>query len=744
MTIRTPYGGLQNGTGTAPTSRGARTRRPVSLALLCLLLAAPPLLAQEEGLRPEDLRARADELRTRAAELAERALLLTLGQSRPQEIRARAEEGHADDQFSLGRLYEAGNGVARDVEEAVRWYRLAAEQGHAGAQSALGNLYTLGEGVPVDHREALRWLLPAAAQGEAWAQLSLGMLYSDAVDSADYGVPGNHRKAAHWIQMAAFNGLEQATEVLSTMYRFGRLAEVGLPLPYRVDSNFVAAKPAAHLHADFSARETSKVATVWSSRDLLETGFIPIGIVAAQQVSQHCPSAAAEDCETKAHQDPTEMVLEEAAKVGGDLVRLVVDRLETRQVLSTGEQCVEWGRRFMGYTTICSFGVGGYCVQQPRSTSVCNRYIEVVTSTTVFVGSAGTIWRHEPDLAAQQLPSFDLVLAAEANDVGRSRELLEGGLSPSSTSFDPDAGEIRSPLHVAAGRGHDELVTLLLSKGAPAATLDSNGQTAFRLALRGHYIELATTLLEAGGVGEANGDDVTAATEAGAASILSTLLARGADANSQDEDGWTALRTAIAQKNIEIVELLLENGANADLGADDPGPTPLQMALNPYGEEAGGEEAVEIVRILLENGASETKNKFGTTPLHWAAEYSDPRFVQLFIDHAFDLEAKGVLGETPLEKALSEKRTQNVALLIEAGANVNAVDNNGTPALMTAVFYLDIESIRLLLEGGADPNAKNKYRNTPAKMAKKGAKRADGDAKARLEEVIRLFKQYGR
>ena len=37
------------------------------------------------------------------------------------------------------------------------WYRLAAEQGHAAAQFSLGNMYDEGEGVPEDAAEAVRW-----------------------------------------------------------------------------------------------------------------------------------------------------------------------------------------------------------------------------------------------------------------------------------------------------------------------------------------------------------------------------------------------------------------------------------------------------------------------------------------------------------------------------------------------------------------------------------------------------------
>jgi TPR repeat protein len=42
------------------------------------------------------------------------------------------------DDYSAGVCYEQGTGVAQNLEEAVRYYKLAADQGDAGAQKNLG------------------------------------------------------------------------------------------------------------------------------------------------------------------------------------------------------------------------------------------------------------------------------------------------------------------------------------------------------------------------------------------------------------------------------------------------------------------------------------------------------------------------------------------------------------------------------------------------------------------------------
>jgi hypothetical protein len=87
-----------------------------------------------------------------------------------QWYRKAAEQGHAGAQYSLGRMYDLGWGVAEDNVQAGEWYRKAAEQGHAGAQYNLGIMYDHGWGVAKDNDQAVQWYRRAAKQGYAMAQ----------------------------------------------------------------------------------------------------------------------------------------------------------------------------------------------------------------------------------------------------------------------------------------------------------------------------------------------------------------------------------------------------------------------------------------------------------------------------------------------------------------------------------------------------------------------------------------------
>ena len=117
--------------------------------------------------------------------------------------RRAAEESklHAADraaQNNLGECYRKGEGVGQDYAEAVKWYRLAAENGYARAQNNLGKCYEDGTGVEQDYAEAAKWYHRAAVQGDARAQINLAFCYERGL-----GVEQDKTEAAKWYRRAS-------------------------------------------------------------------------------------------------------------------------------------------------------------------------------------------------------------------------------------------------------------------------------------------------------------------------------------------------------------------------------------------------------------------------------------------------------------------------------------------------------------------------------------------------------------
>ena len=118
-------------------------------------------------------------------------------------------------QFKLGESYYKGEGVNKDVVEAIKWYRMAAEQGHASAQYQLGLWYDDGFGRLVDATLASMWYHKAAKQGLPIAQFKLGCLYESNKSVT------NASEAVTWYRKAAEQSYPAAQSALGHCYENG-------------------------------------------------------------------------------------------------------------------------------------------------------------------------------------------------------------------------------------------------------------------------------------------------------------------------------------------------------------------------------------------------------------------------------------------------------------------------------------------------------------------------------------------
>ena len=148
-----------------------------------------------------------------------------------------AEHGDAPTQYLLGVMYDTGEGVQQDYQEAVRWYQRAAEQGHAQAQYTLALMYSSGTGVTQDTREAARWYRLAAEQGHALGQVMLGQLHRDG-----RGVPLDYVQALLWFTLSAAQG-----NVVATVLRDGLASKMMPPQIAEADRLTREWKPKKHL-----------------------------------------------------------------------------------------------------------------------------------------------------------------------------------------------------------------------------------------------------------------------------------------------------------------------------------------------------------------------------------------------------------------------------------------------------------------------------------------------------------------
>lgn len=256
---------------------------------------------------------------------------------------------------------------------------------------------------------------------------------------------------------------------------------------------------------------------------------------------------------------------------------------------------------------------------------------------------------------------FDLARHDRAEDM---RRLIENGADPN-LSDDPgnvhreavsfmcqneDIGENnldgikfgRTACHMAAVRGHTNVLLALVQGGCNVNVVDHAGKAPLMRAARMGFLEATSLLVQAGA--DVNARDLRQSTallraaDSGHADVVRLLTQAGADVNLQDCEGRTALIVACAGVHAETVRVLLEAKADVRLRdataldaltaaidavepSDPNAPSPFHVVRE--------EQLLPVVSLLLQSGLRDEPDEAGVWPSQRAEERGHPNVAAL-------------------------------------------------------------------------------------------------------------------
>src|SRR5690606_37579621 len=215
------------------------------------------------------------------------------------------------------------------------------------------------------------------------------------------------------------------------------------------------------------------------------------------------------------------------------------------------------------------------------------------------------------------------------------------------------------------------------------------------------------------------------------------LLDAGADVESPNPEGQTALMVVARTGRVDTARLLLERGADVNAKEQWGGQSALMWAA--------AQKQPEMIRLLLEHGAevdargrvhdwqrwvtSEPRVKIlhvgGFTPLLYAAREGCVPCIDALVEGGADIDLPDPYGVTPLVLALLNRHFDTAKRLIERGADVNKWDWWGRSPLFVAIDLHNVPNssrgdlpslddatgldvARMLLERGANVNMRLK------------------------------------
>lgn len=233
---------------------------------------------------------------------------------------------------------------------------------------------------------------------------------------------------------------------------------------------------------------------------------------------------------------------------------------------------------------------------------------------------------------------LDMHSAAASGDVPKVLYMMALGFDPNYRFANQ---ENETALHAAAATGHLLIIHLLIQAGAISDPVNDRLYTPLMLAVENQHEDIIEYLITAGAHLQPRGDDgmtcLHLAAKAGNAGMCRVLLsARLLNINMQDDGGWTPLVWATEHKHLDIVKLLMANGADPNI----------------------------------------TDNE-GNIGLHWSAFSGSLDICQIFLDHGCDVNAVNEHGDTPLHIAARQGYYECVHILLIRQANPFVVNKAG-------------------------------------------------------------------
>ncbi len=221
--------------------------------------------------------------------------------------------------------------------------------------------------------------------------------------------------------------------------------------------------------------------------------------------------------------------------------------------------------------------------------------------------------------------------------------------------------------------------------------------------------------------------------------IVAALIQKGANPDKADlNTSETALIKAVRNQNFDTISILLNAGANPNLGTNQ-GITPLGLAIDLKNENlathllsSGATNGISNdnllmyafkknpigVGLMLAGGIPPTvTDKDNNTPLIISAANGDLDSAKHLISYRANVNVKNKYGMTPLLYAVKGKHWDMAEYLINNGANINSSNMYGQNALFWAAYQGNADLVHDLLMRGANYKKKTRLGQTALQMA---------------------------
>ncbi|TNK94292.1 hypothetical protein OUY_02210 [Wolbachia endosymbiont of Leptopilina clavipes] len=139
---------------------------------------------------------------------------------------------------------------------------------------------------------------------------------------------------------------------------------------------------------------------------------------------------------------------------------------------------------------------------------------------------------------------------------------------------------------------------------------------------------------------------------------VKNFIEQGGNIEAKNDDGWTLLHRSAWKGRTEIVEFLVDQGANINARTTSDSKKPIHVAA-----KEGYQEIVDF--FLGKRMRVDDADNDKWTPLHYAAAYNHLELSEFLLGQHANIEAKNKNNKTPLDLAREKSHTKIVSFLMQ-------------------------------------------------------------------------------
>jgi len=305
-------------------------------------------------------------------------------------------------------------------------------------------------------------------------------------------------------------------------------------------------------------------------------------------------------------------------------------------------------------------------------------------------------------MALQKNPKYAAAVAFQSNfteDLVEKMKYIQNGLA-----LEPSNNEIKQMnqlyqesfiknIFEMVAMGNDADISKAMQANLIPVDMQMNGKSIFQQAIDNEQPKVLMTLLSGNANARLSQDKVQQmlfyAAEKNKPLCVQTLLRNGANCNSQNTKGETAMAVATRSNANEVVTVLATgcNSSSADV---------TQSLIT-----AVDNNNVGIARTLLQAGGNvEQATRDGSTLIMNALAKNYDEMVKLLLEYKANVNVVSVNQSTPLSVAASAKSPKNILLLLKNGADLSGALAKALEKDMNTAQYLAEQSTQAALDMG--------------------------------------------